>query len=133
MILRGKVGDGQGYASDWLRAPIFTSLLGQIHPATINIFVEGAHNHFPHDQLLREDGIRRQGFLHARDCTVNGAKAHMLRTEHPGPSYRRGPPIAAPHTMFEIVGVSLIPGIQWGAEVSLEFDPDAKQLRTLRV
>lgn len=64
---------------------------------------------------------------------VNDISAFILRMDQPEPCYRRGPPIPPPHTMFEVVGVSLLPGIEWGAEVTLEFDADPSQLQTLRV
>jgi hypothetical protein len=144
VILEGKVGDGQGLATSWLQDPIFATLLGTIHPGSINVFVSGTghpsltdckHPFFRRtvDEWIHRDGVYRQGFPLARDCTVNGHRAFILRTENPGPSYRRGPPIPPPHTMFEIVGAALIPGITYGADVAIAFDADPLALRTLRV
>jgi hypothetical protein len=134
MKLTGKVGDGQGHASGWLKDPLFTELLGQIHPASLNVFVPGAHDYAPNASNYPNPGyIRGQKYLAARACKVNGVEAFILRNEHPGPSYRRGSPIPAPNTMFEIVARTVIPNVDHGAEVTLEFDEGDEHLKKLPV
>jgi hypothetical protein len=145
MILKGFVGDGQGYAATLLRHPIFSNLLGvQIYCGSINVFVSGvgqpALTICPHpffrrhdDESLDPNFVLRQGCIRFRHCTINGHAAFILRTEHPGPSYRRAPPIPAPHTMFEIVAGTKLPGVAWGTAGEVVFDEGPSQLQTVRV
>ncbi len=129
-------GDGSGTASGGLRAPLFRELLGEIHPASLNVFVAGVHHYAPPiENRPNADCIRRQGSLYVRNCKVNGIDAFMLRNEHPGPTIpgKRPPPIPAPHTMFEIVARSVIPGVGYGVEVVLEFEPGPEHLKKLLV
>jgi hypothetical protein len=139
IVLQGFVGRGQGFASGWLgEDPLFSNLLGvQLHAGSINVFVSdtsGIHRSlFPHDQWMRADQIRVQGYLHARACTLAGYDAFILRTEHPGPAYRGPTPIPQPNTMFEIVAGSFIPALTFGGPVEVAFDPDPSQLRKLSV
>jgi hypothetical protein len=137
MILRGKKGDGQGLTSGagWLREPFFKALLGDFHPASLNVFVSGAHRYAPNENYPSVDYIRQQGGLFVRDCKVNGKDGFLLRCEHPGPNFqhkgKRPPPIPAPHTMFEVVARSLIPGLDYASDITLEFLPGPEHLRKL--
>ncbi len=135
MILTGKVSEGLGEASGALMDPLFKSLLGAIHPASLNVYVPGVHGYAPDRSSLYADCIRQQGGLYIRHCKVNGVDAFMVRTEHPGPTFpgKRPPPIPAPHTMFEIVARSVIPGVGYGVEVVLEFEPGPEHLKKLLV
>ena len=139
IVLQGFVGRGQGFASAWLSEdPLFSTLLGvQLHAGSLNVFVSdasGVHRSlFPHDQWMRADQIRVQGYLHARACKLAGHDAFILRTEHPGRAYRGPTPIPQPNTMFEIVASVHLRdtlGLVDLARVCLRFDPDhAKDYR----
>jgi hypothetical protein len=140
MQLKGRVGQGQGYASGrhggglWLRSPLFSKLLGTpIYPASINVFVRAVdyalvaskHPLFRDvDEELRPEGIRKKGFLLARPCTVNGDPAWILRTEHPGPTHtgKKPPPLPMPHTMFEIAATKKLKWVKYGAFVTIDVD-----------
>jgi hypothetical protein len=125
MILNGAIGDGQGLAGGWLGDPIHLDLLGSIHPASLNIFVPGEYHLVSTAQGFHRDHILAQGGLDVLECMVNGVRAFILRTEYPGPWYRRGYTIPQPNTMFEVVATERIPRIDWGAEVTLEFNTEA--------
>ena len=128
VTLQGKIGDGQGLASGWLKDPVFTKMIGSFYPASLNVFVGGRHSYAPNTNYPSLTFLEQQGGLITRRCLVNGVEAHLLRCECPGPTYRKGPLIPAPHTMFEIVATSLIAGISWGCDVTLEIDDTIRWL-----
>jgi hypothetical protein len=128
-----------------LEHPIFSALLGvQLYRGSINLYVSGngqpeltscKHPFFRRDldESLDPHFVVRQRCIRFRQCTVNGHAAFMLRTEHPGPVYRRGPPIPPPHTLFEIVAGAKLPGVDWGAAMELVFDEHASTLQTVPI
>jgi hypothetical protein len=133
MIVYGVVGRGEGLAGHWFRDPVFARLLGaSIHPASINLFVPGKHDHlFPYDQIpLRPDEVHRRGYLMYRGCSLAGHPAFILRTESPGKAYSSpgrqcATPIAQPNTMFEIVARARLPEVKYGARLQLAIMPDS--------
>jgi hypothetical protein len=153
-VLHGKVGQGQGYASGlregglWLRSPVFSKMIGSpIYPASINVFIAATtfdlmrtrHPYFRQDdEELRPEGVRKRGCLVFRPCLINGDRAFVLRTEHPGPTHsgKKPPPIPPPHTMFEIAATKKLSWVRYGAPVELEIDlnrePEVRLTRARR-
>jgi hypothetical protein len=112
----------------------------RIYPASINVFVSArdrfdlCHVRHPYfreeDEELRQEGVRKKGYLLARPCLVNGVEAFVLRTEHPGPRFKgkKPPPIKPPHTMFEVVATRKLPWVRYDAAVELLVDLQADPL-----
>jgi hypothetical protein len=151
MELHGVVESGQHLMKGWYeRDQLLSKLLGvQIHPGSINVFVSTVgHPELPRSNhpFFREHedewmhpnrGIRAKGHLLVRDCTLNGHRAFLLRTEQPGKVWdgpgvaHPAPLVAQPNIAFEIVA-EFIPGIAYGSAATLVFDPDLP-LRTIPV
>lgn len=134
--VRGKIVPGHGRATAWLSDGVLASAIGkELFDGTMNVLVlDPAAEHRFLRQDLAPGAIKARGAALFCPCSLNGHRAFIVATwlgARPAPE-RPGFEIQIPGTtMLEVVADHGIPGIAYGADVELRYDPDEVQTRSV--
>lgn len=126
--VRGRIVPGHGRATGWLCDGVLANAIGkELFDGTINFLaVDPGNEHRIFYQDLAPGRIRSRGTALFCPCTLNGHAAFIVATwegARPVPE-RPGFETKIPGTtMIEIVADHRIPGISYGTDAELRYDP----------
>ena len=131
--MSGTVAKGKGDATRVMtsHAHHSTAIGTRLHPGSINLLVQvvGPQYHFIRQSIYPQD-IERNGWFKFCPCTLDGHDAFIVATWSPCHTFETGSALEhRDQTLFELMAASRIPGVYYGAALTLEYDPGGESVR----